>query len=91
MELVVATKNIKKLQEIKDILKGLDVRVSSIADYPGSPRIVENGRTFKANAAKKVVKRAILTAFLAALALTVGLLRPTPPRRRSRSRVLPEN
>jgi XTP/dITP diphosphohydrolase len=61
MELVVATKNIKKLQEIKDILKGLDVRVSSIADYPGSPRIVENGRTFKANAAKKAVKIARFT------------------------------
>jgi len=61
MELVVATKNKKKLQEIKDILKGLRVEVSSIADYSGSPRIIENGLTFKANAAKKALKLARFT------------------------------
>jgi XTP/dITP diphosphohydrolase len=55
MELVVATKNKKKLQEIKDILKGLDVRVTSVADYPGAPRVIENGRNFKENAAKKAM------------------------------------
>lgn len=58
MELVVATKNKKKLQEIKDILKGLKVQVSSIADYSKAPRIIENGLTFKANAAKKALKLA---------------------------------
>jgi len=56
MELVVATKNKKKLQEIKEILKGLDLKITSIADYSGSPRIIENGMTFKANAVKKAVK-----------------------------------
>jgi XTP/dITP diphosphohydrolase len=58
MELVVATKNKKKLQEIKEILKGLKVEVVSIADYPASPRIIENGKTFKENAAKKALKLA---------------------------------
>lgn len=55
-ELVVATKNKKKLQEIKEILKGLDLKISSLADYPDVPRIVENGKTFKDNAIKKAVK-----------------------------------
>jgi XTP/dITP diphosphohydrolase len=61
MELVVATKNKKKLQEIKDILKGLKVEVRSIADYSGAPRIIEDGLTFKANAAKKALKLARFT------------------------------
>ncbi len=61
MELVVATKNKKKLQEIKDILKGLDIKVTSIADYSSVPRIIENGKTFKENAAKKALKLARFT------------------------------
>jgi XTP/dITP diphosphohydrolase len=56
MDMVVATKNRKKLQEIKEILKGLDLRITSLADYPKAPRIIENGRTFEANAIKKAVK-----------------------------------
>jgi XTP/dITP diphosphohydrolase len=54
-ELVVATKNKKKLGEIRDLLKKYKVTVSSLADYPGAPRIVENGKTFAANAAKKAL------------------------------------
>jgi XTP/dITP diphosphohydrolase len=56
MELIVATKNKKKLQEIKDILKDFKLRISSLADCGISPRIVENGKTFKENAVKKAVK-----------------------------------
>jgi len=56
MELVVATKNRKKLQEIKEILKDLQLRITPLADYHKTPRIVENGRTFKDNAVKKAVK-----------------------------------
>jgi len=55
-ELVVATKNKKKLQEIKDILSGLDLKVTSLSDYPDLPRIIEDGKTFKANAVKKALK-----------------------------------
>lgn len=61
MELVVATKNKKKLQEIKDILKGLDLKITSLADYTNVPRIIENGKTFKENAVKKAVKIARFT------------------------------
>jgi XTP/dITP diphosphohydrolase len=56
MELVVATKNHKKLKEIKEILKDLDVDIRSLADFKAVPRIVENGKSFKENAIKKAVK-----------------------------------
>ncbi|MCX5696982.1 MAG: RdgB/HAM1 family non-canonical purine NTP pyrophosphatase [Candidatus Omnitrophica bacterium] len=61
MELVVATKNKKKLKEIRDIWKNLGLEVSSLADYPRAPRIIENGKTFKENAVKKAVKTARFT------------------------------
>ena len=61
MELVVATKNTKKLKEIKEILKGLDLKITSLAAYPNSPRIVENGMSFQENAIKKAVKIAKFT------------------------------
>ena len=64
MELIVATKNKKKLQEIKDILKNLKLRISSLADIGINPKIVENGKTFKENAAKKAIKVARITGAL---------------------------
>lgn len=60
-ELVVATKNKKKLREIKEILKGLNLKISSLADYSKTPRIIENGKTFKENAIKKAMKIAGFT------------------------------
>jgi XTP/dITP diphosphohydrolase len=60
-ELVVATKNKKKLREIKDILEGLNLKITSIADYPNTPRIIENGESFAANAKKKAKKLAQVT------------------------------
>jgi len=60
-ELVVATKNKKKLKEIAEILEGLDFKFSSLSDYSKAPRIVENGKTFKENAVKKAVKIARFT------------------------------
>ncbi|MGE5307501.1 MAG: XTP/dITP diphosphatase [Deltaproteobacteria bacterium] len=53
IELVVATRNRKKLEEIREILGDLKVRLSSLADYPDAPEVVEDGKTFKENAAKK--------------------------------------
>ena len=55
-ELVVATKNKKKLKEIKEILEGMPVKLTSLTDYPGAPRIIENGKSFEENAIKKAVK-----------------------------------
>jgi len=54
-ELVAATRNRKKLREIKALLKDLPLRITSLADYPLAPRIVENGKTFRENAVKKAM------------------------------------
>jgi XTP/dITP diphosphohydrolase len=56
MELVVATKTKTKLREIEDILKDQGLKITSLSAYPGTPRIIENGKTFKDNAIKKAVK-----------------------------------
>jgi len=61
MELVVATRNKKKLEEIKEILKGLRLKITSLADCDGAPGIIENGITFEENAVKKAVKIARFT------------------------------
>lgn len=60
-ELVVATGNRKKLREIKDILRGLPLKITSLADYPDPPRIIEDGKDFTENAVKKAVKIARFT------------------------------
>ena len=59
--LVVATQNRKKLEEIKELLKELDLKITSLADFPAAPGIVENGKTFKENAVKKALKIAKFT------------------------------
>jgi XTP/dITP diphosphohydrolase len=53
MELVIATTNKGKLREIRELLKGLDVEVKGLAEYPGCPEVVEDGETFRENALKK--------------------------------------
>lgn len=60
-ELVIATKNKKKLKEIREILKGLDLKTISLAGYFNLPRIIENGKTFRENSVKKAVKIARFT------------------------------
>lgn len=55
-ELVVATKNKKKSEEIREILKELNLKIVSLAGYTRTPRIIENGKTFQENAVKKAVK-----------------------------------
>ena len=60
-QLVVATKNKKKLAEIRDILKGKNLKLLSLDAYKNVPLVVENGKTFQANAIKKAVKLARFT------------------------------
>ena len=54
-QLVIATKNKKKLHELKRYLKSLSIEVVSLEDFAKVPRIVENSDTFKGNAAKKAL------------------------------------
>jgi XTP/dITP diphosphohydrolase len=60
-QLVVATKNKKKLSEIKDILKGINLELCSLDAYKAVPPVIENGKTFQENAVKKAVKLARFT------------------------------
>jgi len=54
-ELLIATKNQGKLREIKQLLKGWDLKITSLADHPRFPEIIEDGDTFESNAVKKAV------------------------------------
>ncbi len=60
-ELLVATRNKKKLAEIRDLLKDLNVRITSLDDYPDMPAIEEDGDSFSANALKKAATIALYT------------------------------
>jgi len=53
MRIVVATRNPGKLREIREGLKGLDVELLSLADFPNAPEVIEDGESFAANAIKK--------------------------------------
>ena len=52
-ELVIATKNEKKLRELKRYLKRVRAHIISLKDINVAPRIRENKHTFKGNAIKK--------------------------------------
>ncbi|MEK6673867.1 MAG: XTP/dITP diphosphatase [Nitrospirota bacterium] len=53
MELVIATRNRKKNEEMKRILEGLPVSFYTLDDFPDCPEVIEDADTFKGNAAKK--------------------------------------
>lgn len=53
MEIVLATGNQNKVKEIKAVLKGLDLKILTLKDFPNIPEIIEDGETFKENAVKK--------------------------------------
>lgn len=53
MKLVLATRNRGKLEELKHLLKGLEIEVGSLGDHPEIGTIVEDGDTFLDNARKK--------------------------------------
>jgi XTP/dITP diphosphohydrolase len=72
-ELVVATRNRGKLEEIRALLSGLVATVRCAADFPGFPDTVEDGATFEANALKKAREAAAFTG-LPALADDSGLV-----------------
>ncbi len=55
LELVIATRNKKKVEEIRRILDGLPVTLYSIDDFPGCPEVEEDADTFEGNAMKKAL------------------------------------
>ncbi|MFZ3123044.1 MAG: XTP/dITP diphosphatase [Thermodesulfovibrionales bacterium] len=53
MDIVLATRNKKKIDEIKRIVKDMPVTIYTLDDFPGCPEVVEDGKTFEENAVKK--------------------------------------
>jgi XTP/dITP diphosphohydrolase len=72
-ELVVATRNRGKLQEIRSLLDGLVATVHCAADFVDFPETIEDGLTFRDNALKKA-REAMLFTGLPALADDSGLV-----------------
>jgi XTP/dITP diphosphohydrolase len=62
MEIVLATRNKKKIEEIKRITEGMAVSIFTLDDFPGCPEVKEDGVTFEENAVKKAVSVAQCTA-----------------------------
>ena len=60
-ELIVASRNKGKIGEIKELLVDLPFKVTSLLDYPQIPEIIEDGKTYCANALKKAREVALAT------------------------------
>ncbi|VAX36515.1 Nucleoside 5-triphosphatase RdgB (dHAPTP, dITP, XTP-specific) [hydrothermal vent metagenome] len=60
-EFVIATTNQGKMREIRGLLADFDFKITSLADYPEAPEVVEDGKTFRANAIKKARTIAMYT------------------------------
>ena len=54
-ELVIATRNEKKFKEIKRLFRGSRIRISSLKRFSRIPDVIEDGKTFQDNAAKKAL------------------------------------
>ncbi len=53
MKIVIASKNRKKIEELKRILEGLNITILSVHDFPDLDEVKEDGLTFDENALKK--------------------------------------
>ena len=54
-KLVISTRNEKKFKEIKRLFKGSKIRILSLNEFTDIPKVVEDGKTFNDNAAKKAL------------------------------------
>jgi XTP/dITP diphosphohydrolase len=55
MTIVLATRNRKKVEELKRLFAGCDVSFVTLDAFPGCPDVEEDGKTFRANAVKKAL------------------------------------
>ncbi len=55
---ILASRNVKKSGEIRDLLTPYDIDLKSVAEFEGVPDVIEDGDTFAANAAKKATQTA---------------------------------
>lgn len=61
MKLLIATRNVNKLEEIRAIFAVPSLDFVNMNDYPDMPQVVEDGASFDANAIKKAVAMALAT------------------------------
>jgi XTP/dITP diphosphohydrolase len=62
-KLVIATRNVHKLNEIREIFLFPSLEILSAFDFPEIPDVVEDGDTLEANAIKKAVEIASATGY----------------------------
>ena len=55
MTIVLATTNKKKVEEMKRMFAGYNISFVTLNSFPGCPEVVEDGKTFRANALKKAL------------------------------------
>jgi XTP/dITP diphosphohydrolase len=55
LDIVLATRNRNKAEELKRITEGMPVSVFTLDDFPACPETEEDGATFEANAIKKAL------------------------------------
>ncbi len=65
MEIILATRNKKKVEEIIRITSDLPVTILSLDDYPNCPEVEEDKDTFEGNAVKKALEIADCTGKIA--------------------------
>lgn len=61
MDIVLATRNKKKVEEIRRIIAGLPITLHSLDDHPDCPEVLEDQDSFEGNAVKKAVETARCT------------------------------
>jgi len=58
-KIVLASRNVKKTQEVAELLEPCGFEVVPVTVFPDIPEVVEDGQTFAANAAKKATEVAV--------------------------------
>lgn len=61
MKLLIASRNLHKIREIRSIFNLDNVEIIGANDLPDLPEVVEDGKTFQTNAIKKAVTLALLS------------------------------
>jgi len=61
MEIVLATRNKKKIEEISRIMRDFPITILTLRNFPNCPDVAEDRDTFEGNARKKAVEIAVCT------------------------------
>jgi len=56
LEILIATNNLGKVKEIKDILNTQEIKILTMKDFPDLPKVEEDGKNYQENAFKKARK-----------------------------------